>query len=154
MPLTSKGQEILKSMEKTYGSEEKAKSVLYASKNAGKITGIDAVMDAVAACADAIGAVAHRFDAYLIRSDDRRVIGGVNSKSTVAEITRVDVSESDIEPKKLFWLKRQRPLPSGKTVRLRVNIMWKEKDGRWLARIVTPGLYQGGNEKVGPEDLE
>lgn len=41
MPLTSKGKRILKSMKKTYGSAEKAKSVLYASKNAGKISGID-----------------------------------------------------------------------------------------------------------------
>lgn len=41
MPMTSKGQKILSSMEKTYGSEKKAKQVLYASKNAGKISGID-----------------------------------------------------------------------------------------------------------------
>jgi hypothetical protein len=41
MPLTKKGAKILKNMRSTYGSEKKAKSVLYASKNAGKITGID-----------------------------------------------------------------------------------------------------------------
>jgi hypothetical protein len=41
MPLTPKGKKILKSMKQTYGSSEKAKSVLYASKNAGKISGID-----------------------------------------------------------------------------------------------------------------
>ena len=41
MPLTSKGKKIKKAMMKTYGSEKKAESVLYASKNAGKITGID-----------------------------------------------------------------------------------------------------------------
>lgn len=41
MPLTPKGQEILGSMEKTYGSEKKAEQVLYASKNAGTIAGID-----------------------------------------------------------------------------------------------------------------
>lgn len=41
MPLNEKGQEILSSMEKTYGSPEKAESVLYASKNAGTVTGID-----------------------------------------------------------------------------------------------------------------
>lgn len=41
MPLTSKGEKILAAMVKTYGSEEKARSVLYASKNAGKISGID-----------------------------------------------------------------------------------------------------------------
>jgi hypothetical protein len=40
-PLTKKGAKILKSMKETYGDTKKAKSVLYASKNAGKITGID-----------------------------------------------------------------------------------------------------------------
>ena len=41
MPLTNKGSEILSSMRKTYGSEKKAKEVLYASRNTGTITGID-----------------------------------------------------------------------------------------------------------------
>ena len=50
MPLTSKGEEILSNMTKTYGSSEKAKQVLYASKNAGKISGVDRAlcgMDAI-----------------------------------------------------------------------------------------------------------
>jgi hypothetical protein len=42
MPLTAKGEKILSKMREEYGSEKKAKSVLYASKNKGKITGIDA----------------------------------------------------------------------------------------------------------------
>jgi hypothetical protein len=41
MPLTAKGEKILGHMEETYGSEKKAKQVLYASKNAGKVKGID-----------------------------------------------------------------------------------------------------------------
>ena len=41
MPLTSKGQKILSSMKNTYGSEKKAKSVFYASINAGKIKGAE-----------------------------------------------------------------------------------------------------------------
>jgi hypothetical protein len=40
-PLTEKGAEILHNMEKTYPSKEKAEQVLYASRNAGRITGID-----------------------------------------------------------------------------------------------------------------
>ena len=40
MPLTSKGNEILNKLEKEYGTEH-GKSVLYAMKNSGKITGID-----------------------------------------------------------------------------------------------------------------
>jgi hypothetical protein len=46
MPLTKKGEEILSAMEKTYGNKKKAEQVLYASKNAGKITGIDDAMSA------------------------------------------------------------------------------------------------------------
>jgi hypothetical protein len=40
MPLTSKGKEIMSSMKKSYGPK-KAKQVFYASKNAGKIKGVD-----------------------------------------------------------------------------------------------------------------
>jgi len=40
MPMTKKGKKILSSMEKTYG-KKKAKQVFYASKNKGKITGVD-----------------------------------------------------------------------------------------------------------------
>lgn len=53
-PLTEKGEEILRSMEKTYGSKEKAEQVLHASKNKGTITGVDeAKLDAVLARCDA-----------------------------------------------------------------------------------------------------
>lgn len=40
MPQTKKGKKIMKAMEKTYG-KKKAKEVFYASKNKGKITGVD-----------------------------------------------------------------------------------------------------------------
>lgn len=40
MPLTSKGEKIKSEMEQEYG-EKKGKSVFYASRNAGKITGVD-----------------------------------------------------------------------------------------------------------------
>lgn len=39
MPLTSKGKKIMASMKKQYG--ERAKEVFYASKNKGKISGVD-----------------------------------------------------------------------------------------------------------------
>jgi hypothetical protein len=51
MPLTEKGSEIMKSMKEQYGPE-KGEQVFYASKNAGKITGVDAGlcgMDAIVA---------------------------------------------------------------------------------------------------------
>ena len=41
MPLTAKGTEIKSAMEKEYGNK-KGEEVFYASKNAGKISGVDA----------------------------------------------------------------------------------------------------------------
>jgi hypothetical protein len=40
MPLTEKGEKIKGAMEKKYGPE-KGEEVFYASKNKGKITGVD-----------------------------------------------------------------------------------------------------------------
>ena len=40
MPLTPKGEKILKSMKEEYGAK-KGESVFYASKNAGKNKGVD-----------------------------------------------------------------------------------------------------------------
>lgn len=40
MPLTKKGSKIMKAMKKEYG-EKKGKSVFYASKNKGKIKGVE-----------------------------------------------------------------------------------------------------------------
>jgi hypothetical protein len=42
MPLTEKGKKIKGAMEKKYGPE-KGEQVFYASKNAGKITGVDEI---------------------------------------------------------------------------------------------------------------
>ena len=40
MPLTKKGKKIMRSMKKQYGAK-KGEQVFYASKNAGKIKGVD-----------------------------------------------------------------------------------------------------------------
>lgn len=42
MPLTEKGEKIERSMEQEYGPK-KGESVFYASKNAGTISGVDAL---------------------------------------------------------------------------------------------------------------
>jgi hypothetical protein len=42
MPLTPKGEKILNSMTKQYGSKKKAEEVFYSSINAGKIKGAEA----------------------------------------------------------------------------------------------------------------
>lgn len=41
MPLNSKGRKILKNMKKTYKTDKKAKGVVYAMINEGKITGAE-----------------------------------------------------------------------------------------------------------------
>ena len=41
MPLTKKGSTIKAAMTKEYGSKEKGENVFYASKNAGKIKGVE-----------------------------------------------------------------------------------------------------------------
>jgi hypothetical protein len=78
MPLSSKGQEILSNLDKEYGAE-KGKQVLYAGKNKGTFTGIDAVADAVSAMCDSVDKLAARFD-------DHRVIGGVQIQPTAQQI--------------------------------------------------------------------
>ncbi len=45
MPLTAKGEKVMTAMRESYPSEEKAKSVFYAMKNAGKLTGVDTAGD-------------------------------------------------------------------------------------------------------------
>ncbi len=66
MPLTAKGTEILRAMRREYGAK-RGERVFYASKNAGKISGVDAmttktlksrVRDAIAAGAPARDALA------------------------------------------------------------------------------------------------
>jgi hypothetical protein len=41
MPLTKKGNKVMRAMQKTYGSKEKAERVFYASRNSGRIKGVD-----------------------------------------------------------------------------------------------------------------
>jgi hypothetical protein len=71
MPLTAKGEEIYQSLLKTYGSERKAKQVLYAGKNAGTFTGIDdnTVQDRLDAAVCLTDALEERMDAYCERMD-------------------------------------------------------------------------------------
>ena len=44
MPLTAKGEKIMGTMKEKYGAE-KGKQIFYASKNAGKISGVDTKSD-------------------------------------------------------------------------------------------------------------
>lgn len=83
MPLTAKGEEILKNLEREYG-KEKGKQVLYAGKNKGTFTGIDdaeqavmddagaiaGIMDACKGIADACEGLHRRMDAYTGRRAD------------------------------------------------------------------------------------
>lgn len=98
MPLSEKGQSILKAMEKTYGNKEKAERVLYASANKGTITGIhddQAITDAMAACADAMSAACdaieglnRRIDAYTARRADARKFPSHTTKELEESLAR------------------------------------------------------------------
>jgi hypothetical protein len=76
MPLTDKGDKIMGSMKSEYGPE-KGKSVFYASKNAGKISGVDdttSLMDRLKGrfdeITDEVNKISERCDA-LCADDDR-----------------------------------------------------------------------------------
>jgi hypothetical protein len=72
VPLTAKGKEILSNMKEQYGSEEKAKEVLYASKNAGTITGIDKVQEIADAESNASVTLPATLSAAQINEQNRR----------------------------------------------------------------------------------
>jgi hypothetical protein len=61
MPLTAKGQEILASMKKQYG-DKRGEEVFYASKNAGKITGVDSEATARMTALDHIAAACDSYE--------------------------------------------------------------------------------------------
>jgi hypothetical protein len=87
MPLTAKGQKILENMEKEYG-QKKGEQVFYASRNKGKISGVDsdtgntetdnsddaALLDGLAAACDAYDRkdAASKLDAAIDRFDAKR----------------------------------------------------------------------------------
>lgn len=68
MPLTDKGESILNSLQKEYGSKH-GKEVLYAGKNSGRFTGIDE------ACAKADAATNN----YAEREKKRRRLGDLKA---------------------------------------------------------------------------
>lgn len=69
MPLTAKGEEILSNLQKEYGAD-KGERVLYAGKNKGTFTGIDAFADACSGIVDAVEGLNRRVDAYTARRAD------------------------------------------------------------------------------------
>ena len=85
MPLTEKGEKILASMKSQYGPE-KGEQVFYASKNAGKITGVDRADDnqhmgftsglaePVKKLTDGCDALSARIDAFEHRKAQRQPI--------------------------------------------------------------------------------
>jgi SHS2 domain-containing protein len=79
MPLTGKGEKILSHMKEEYGSEEKAKQVLYAGKNKGTFTGIDC--DKIGRIADAVNNLAQRFDAIVDADNEWHVQFKTRDKS-------------------------------------------------------------------------
>lgn len=67
MPLSEKGEAILRALEAEYGSKAKAEEVLFAGKNSGTFTGIDAqaIDSTLDAIAEAVNCLDDRFDAIM-----------------------------------------------------------------------------------------
>jgi hypothetical protein len=80
MPLTAKGEKILSGMTEQYG-EKRGKEVFYASKNAGKITGVDDAqhmgftsdVEPIKKLTDSCDALTTRMDAFERRKAMRKV---------------------------------------------------------------------------------
>lgn len=77
MPLTAKGEKILSAMEREYGGAKKGEQVFYASKNAGKISGVDSAKDSgdafaskLDALADSVGELRGHAHLLRVRGDD------------------------------------------------------------------------------------
>jgi len=96
MPLTAKGEKIKSALEKEYGSK-KGEQVLYAGKNAGTFTGIDA---AVSAMCDSVDKMKSACGA---RADDHRVIGGVQIPPTAEQIENTMGMRFDAEKPPVKW---------------------------------------------------
>jgi hypothetical protein len=79
VPLTSKGEKILSNLQSEYGSDEKAKQVLYAGKNKGTFSGIDC--DKIGRIADAVNNLAKRFDAIVDADNEWHVQFKTRDKS-------------------------------------------------------------------------
>jgi len=100
VPLTTKGEHILKSMEGTYG-KEKAEQVLYASKNAGTISGIDAIADACHRVADQVETLHRRMDAYADRQSRKDATRAYEHEMTIRYSGDFDMAELI---RALWWL--------------------------------------------------
>ena len=78
--MTDAYETIKAALTKEYGAE-KGKEVLYAGKNKGTFTGIDALADAINGVCDQVIKLNARIDAYCSRQDDHRVLGGIGFRS-------------------------------------------------------------------------
>ena len=95
MPLTAKGQEILAGMKKQYG-DKKGEEVFYASRNAGKITGVDEAGDEAPRAAGVMVADPGGRLLFMRRKDDGTwawPAGRIEGKETPAEAAQRELNE-------------------------------------------------------------
>jgi hypothetical protein len=105
MPLTAKGQKILSGMKEQYGPE-KGEQVFYASKNAGKITGVDDTYDDdnqhmgfTAAQAEPIKKLVAECDALFSRIDAFEGRKAQRQPITVKPKKKDNLQPSNVHPK-------------------------------------------------------
>lgn len=71
----------------------------------------------------------------------------IEKLSTSRDATRITIGQQG-------WLKARKPLPGGKSARLRVRAAFVESDGRVEVKSLTPGLYEGARYTVSPDEVE
>ena len=91
MPLTEKGNKTKSALVAQYG-HDKGRQVFYAMKNAGKISGVDAVNDKAKKISEMCDALAARMDAF----ESRRAM---QKTQAVKPRTKDNMQPSDPHPK-------------------------------------------------------
>jgi hypothetical protein len=102
MPLTEKGEKIKASMKKQYGPE-KGEEVFYASKNAGRIIGVDDFqhMGFTSAQAEPVKKLVSECDALISRMDAFEHRKSQRQPITVKPKKKDNMQPSNVHPKEV-----------------------------------------------------
>lgn len=91
MPLTDKGQEIMSHMKKEYGAKE-GESVFYASKNKGKISGVDSV-EKLKKATERVDSLHKRMDAVVVSRQDSKTMDSITLYNMVRNIDSMGLED-------------------------------------------------------------
>ncbi len=69
-------------------------------------------------------------------------------------IRRVATDEGSFEKGQIVTIKAPKPLPSGRSVKIRGRITYVRPDGKYEVRGITPGMYDGGSYNLSASEIE